>query len=264
VDCFLTELPPDNQIVSAIRRVKRSWGLAWTEDLGGTINRRNGATWILTPSKYAAIFSPRWAKASAPRELKRIIDHYRENQVQRMICGWIGASSPRNLPDLLAEEGFEKFHEYTPMWLDLKDLTDLSKPPAELDITCQDAESFELDKYLPYFEPDEVVGKSRLFSKRPRKAWYFAARLRDEVVGHITLFITRGKSGIAGIYDLGVIESARGQGIGTALTVVACKQAQSLGVRYVTLDPSPDGLPVYRKVGFKEVTSGQTWRLFFT
>lgn len=151
------------------------------------------------------------------------------------------------------------------MWLDLLNLNVPSKPPVDLDIACEDeAPSFELHEFLPYYEPDDAEGKSRLFSKRPRRAWYYVARLSGAVAGHITLYITRGKSGIAGLYDLGVVPSARRQGIGTALTVAACKHARSLGVRYVTLDPTSEGLPVYRKVGFKEAVEGQTWRLYFT
>lgn len=106
---FLTGIPSFNQTVTAIRRVKRSWGLANTDGQGGITHRRNGATWILTPSKYAAIFSPRWTRKSAPRELRSIIEYYRENGVQRMICGWIGGPTPGTFPIYSQERDSKNF-----------------------------------------------------------------------------------------------------------------------------------------------------------
>jgi ribosomal protein S18 acetylase RimI-like enzyme len=58
---------------------------------------------------------------------------------------------------------------------------------------------------------------------------------------------------VAGIYWVGVIEEARGSGLGRALTAAAVNAGFELGAELASLQASPMGEPVYRAMGFETV-----------
>ena len=59
-------------------------------------------------------------------------------------------------------------------------------------------------------------------------------------------------SGVAGIYGVATVQEARGQGIGSALTLVPLCEARALGYRIGVLGSTEMGLRVYRRLGFQE------------
>lgn len=67
---------------------------------------------------------------------------------------------------------------------------------------------------------------------------------------------------VAGIYSMGVSERARRRGIGLALTRAASRVAREQGCDYAVLNATEDGIPVYRRAGFRSLGWGQTWWLF--
>lgn len=78
---------------------------------------------------------------------------------------------------------------------------------------------------------------------------HYIGYMNDEPVAASTLFLA---GGIAGIYDVSTLPSARGKGFGTAITQTALQEAQRLGYRYVCLQASEMGYPIYKRIGFKE------------
>lgn len=67
-------------------------------------------------------------------------------------------------------------------------------------------------------------------------------------VGVATLFLG---AGAAGIFGVGTVPAARRQGIGTAMTLYLLSQARTIGYRIATLNASPMGAEIYRRLGFK-------------
>jgi ribosomal protein S18 acetylase RimI-like enzyme len=58
--------------------------------------------------------------------------------------------------------------------------------------------------------------------------------------------------GVAGVHDITVLPSARGKGIGTEMTLIALRDAKSLGYRYGVLCATDLGIGIYRRLGFRE------------
>ncbi|HWM55598.1 MAG TPA: GNAT family N-acetyltransferase [Solirubrobacterales bacterium] len=78
----------------------------------------------------------------------------------------------------------------------------------------------------------------------------FLAELDGKPVG-IAMTIVR--HGVAGIYWVGTLAEARGKGIGEAVTAAAISAGFDLGVEIASLQASPMGEPVYRRMGFEAI-----------
>ena len=91
------------------------------------------------------------------------------------------------------------------------------------------------------------------------------ARDDDRVLGMLTLVLYRVPTGLRGwIHDVVVDESARGRGVGEALSAEALRIAESAGVLTVHLTTRPERAAanrLYPRLGFKEYeTNVYVWR----
>jgi GNAT superfamily N-acetyltransferase len=64
---------------------------------------------------------------------------------------------------------------------------------------------------------------------------------------------------MAGLYGVATLPQVRRQGIGTAMTLAAMRQAERLGYRHATLQATPMGLNVYRRLGWQEYCLFKTY-----
>jgi ribosomal protein S18 acetylase RimI-like enzyme len=112
---------------------------------------------------------------------------------------------------------------------------------------------------LPWDGAGIASVRVRLASARPRRVWHVAAWRGNEPVGHATLNVTTGRLGVAGIYDMGVAAHERRRGVGRALTAAALDLGRAAGCSFATLNATPEGEHLYRRLGFRSVGLAQTW-----
>ena len=79
----------------------------------------------------------------------------------------------------------------------------------------------------------------------------FLARLEGRPVAGAVVLLSHG---VAGVYWVGTTPEARGRGLAELCTRVAGNTGFDLGARFAVLQASPMGAPVYRRMGWVEVT----------
>lgn len=86
----------------------------------------------------------------------------------------------------------------------------------------------------------------------------FLGRLDGEPVGASRVVMTHG---LAGVYTVATRASARGKGVGRALTLAACLFGKARGYRVGVLQATDLGHPVYLRMGFRDYCefSDYTW-----
>jgi GNAT superfamily N-acetyltransferase len=77
----------------------------------------------------------------------------------------------------------------------------------------------------------------------------YLALLNGKPIGTSQLFLSEG---VAGIYYVSCTPEARGQGIGSAITLAPLLEAREMGYRIGILQASKQGYNVYRRLGFQD------------
>jgi GNAT superfamily N-acetyltransferase len=176
---------------------------------------------------------------------------------------WVGPSTrPADLGTRLERQGFANAGNSPAMAVDLRALSEepsripgLSVAPVgDLDELRRWARVAAIGTGFPERFYEELVALEVGVGLEPRGRLYtrYIAYQDGEAVGTSALLL---HADVAGIFAVATIPRARGRGIGTALTLVPLLEARWRGYRVGTLQATPMGLPVYRRLGFLEVCS---------
>jgi hypothetical protein len=103
---------------------------------------------------------------------------------------------------------------------------------------------------MPAFVGDAFLGLTLALGLDDRAPFrHYLARLDGSPAGTCSVFYG---AGVAGPYDVATIARARRHGVATAATRAAMVDARRLGYTTAVLHATPDGLGVYRALGFRE------------
>lgn len=249
-------LGPTATPVQLIRATAANHVASWVTDAcakGDEIRREGGVTWIFTAHDGGlTVAFPRMTGREADTMLDTLVTTWRRRKPQRIACWSLEPTCPRDLGARLAARGFE--WGWKPHWmaLDLVRMRGDFPVPDGLRIAVDDMPDWDVDD-LPYYSRAQTPLPLPV---SPQRRWHFGAWLEGKVVGQSTLLVTTGRLGVAGIYNVGVVPSARGQGIGRAVSLAACQFARALGCRWITLNAATH---IYKRLGFVSLGWGQTW-----
>ncbi|WP_223168180.1 GNAT family N-acetyltransferase [Nonomuraea sp. SYSU D8015] len=176
---------------------------------------------------------------------------------------WVGPDSRSDLADHLLATGATEIGTMPVMAARVDRAISVDTPP-ELEIeqvAGPDSLREWVTAYAPSFgvAPDQVHHVIRAEDNRPDQSnglVRFAGRWNGRLVGTSALL---DRHGVAGIYVVTTAAEYRRRGIGTALTAAALREARERGLRVATLQASPDGAPVYHRMGFETVAG---YRMF--
>jgi GNAT superfamily N-acetyltransferase len=202
----------------------RAWFRRLATATGGRIERGDDVDLVVDGRGHATIaFPPPAARLRAP--LEALLERAVELGARSMAC-W-SLEEDDELGVLLLARGFE--WGWQPHWMAIE-LAALADDESEHAVAMLPAEHPSAQRLVVY-EGDEVVGSVVVLPRR----------------------------GIAGIYDMVVVERLRRQGIGRALMLAAGRLARDVGCSHAVLNATEEGERLYTQVGFESLGWGQTW-----
>jgi GNAT superfamily N-acetyltransferase len=193
---------------------------------------------------------------NAGARLDKILARYGESG--RGAGFWVSPSAqPDNLDQLLKKRALHCRKYFPAMYCDLeKPLPDVH---ARVPVQFARVTDYKIFRAQPHpaigyitttIRRFELAAQEHLALRSPRKSWEFVATCANSPVGICTLFLGRRH---AGVFDVGVLEPVRNQGIGRALVRHACAFAREQGSEGAILIATNLGYGMYRHVGFQEV-----------
>ncbi len=215
---------------------------------------------VLYPN-FNSVLRPRLPAATVDDVIDTILAQYTSRNIPNM--WWLGPSAePEDLGQRLSDRGLHS--QVSPgMALDLSTLPENYPIPKELQIKRVENEE-ELAIWsrvlthvfgMPDFVTDAMYDVL-LHLGFDSPLLNYAGFIDHEVVAISSVFLG---AGVAGIYNVGTVESARRKGIGAAMTAIPLLEARVLGYRVGALESSESGFNVYHKLGFQEYCKFSTY-----
>jgi ribosomal protein S18 acetylase RimI-like enzyme len=246
-------------VVRAMEANVHELSALWGHALGAEFHDETDVTWFVSGLAFELCNGVIRAYF-ASENLERTIDATLTLLMARQVpMAWVVSPSTRP-PDLgrrLQAYGWTLDDAAPGMAVDLLTLDEPLSAPSGLAIECVDDEE-ALKHWMRTVVtgsdlPERVLTLLLEVSAQhgfPRHASvrYYLGWLNGEPVATSLLFLG---GGVAGIYNVATFPHARRQGVGTAVTLAALREARAMGYRIGTLQSTPMGLNVYRRLGFQ-------------
>lgn len=249
------------ELEKAIAENHRQLFFACAISLGGKVVTGNGIEWTFINDQQASCVTfPALTGDTAPKELDRMMEIFRQQPPESAGYWSLMPAQPEDAGLLLLARGWQTGWQPCWMVMDTKHKSTHYTLPENIRITADNDTIVSTIKDLPYSEDGSYMSSS-LLQQHPDKARRFIAYHDNGIIGHCCLFFSEGKTGVAGMYCVGVLPAHRNKGVGKALVLAACGFARQKGYRYVMLNANHLGRPVYESAGFEFLSYGITWWL---
>jgi ribosomal protein S18 acetylase RimI-like enzyme len=202
-----------------------------------------------------SVFRAKLSLDNLDSEIKDAVMHF---QSKGLPVRWMTSPStqPDNLEDRLQAYGFIDSGYATGMAVNLMKINESLYAPIDLSIQQVDDENM-LAKMVQIFTTgygipgpvgDLILDILRYLGFELPLRQYIGL-LDGKPVACSSLFLS---AGVAGIFLVATVEEARGQGIGSALTLKPLQVARDLGYQIGVLGASEMGKKMYRRLGFQD------------
>ncbi len=246
-------------LVDAIERNCIDFFMEYGRGPGCETHEDGGVTWFATGLPHP-LFNGVMTAHLAPADVdRRIADLLAEFRSRGLPLEWtVGSSTvPQDLGKNLKAKGMTHLLVVPGMAVDLRTLPE---EPLPRGLTIERSESREdLEACIrvattAFQIPDALVPRLveielGMLPDRRDTTVVFVGRMDREVVASSVLFTS---AGVAGLYFVGTLPGVRGRGVGRAMTVRALREGRDRGYRIGTLQATDMGLPIYRRLGFRE------------
>lgn len=217
------------------------------------------ATWFTTDIPFPlfnGVIHARLAADGVDSRVRELLVPF--ETAKKSMIWWTGPSTrPDDLGDHLQAHGLLHLDDTSGMVIDLEELnTGLLLNPA---VTVKRVGSLnELEQWAGPFAanfevPQKIVPQlckslAKLGFDEQGTLHHYLGLLNGDVVGTSTLYLG---AGVAGMYNVSTLSTARRQGVATALTLIPLCMARDRGYRIGILHSSEMAYKVYRRIGFK-------------
>ncbi len=245
-------------IAAVIEANTNAYLLSFARLPGAVLHDDDRVTWLDSgrpDTSLNSVVIARFAPGEADAQVEAVLAHFR---AQSWPLTWhIGPSTePPDLADALLAHGFTHYEDEPGMAVAIDTMRGDVAAPAELEIATARDECGLADWVSVWLFPvPEADRRAALDALRHRGLgdelpWrYYVGRIGGRPVACAQLFVG---AGVAGVQYVVTLPELRRRGIGAAMTLHVLREARALGYRVGVLTSSPDGLGVYRRIGFRD------------
>jgi GNAT superfamily N-acetyltransferase len=202
-----------------------------------------------------SVVSARFSPNTVDARVDTVLASFRAES--RCLTWHVGPSTePSDLGRTLLAHGLTHSEDEPGMAVEIDRMREDVAAPAELTIeTVRDERGLEEWVSVWLFPAPEAVRLFVFESMRQRGLgdelpWrFFVGRLGGRPVACSQLCAA---AGVAGVQYVVTLPEVRRRGIGAAMTLQVLREARAMGYRVGVLTSSPDGLGIYRRIGFRE------------
>ena len=257
-------MPADPALGRIVVENLEAWYAAQADVPGVEVHRDPDITWMLSNGTTWAnsATSVRFDAKTMRKRLDQIFKLYAQHG--RGIGFWVDDdATPADLTDHFKRLGLRCKKRFPGMWCDLTKLPAIAAPEG-IRIVRTPHHSMYLRHPHPYFGPittsirrHELNRLAHLAAQWPDNFFDFVALAAgNRPVGACSMFLSEAS---AGFYDVGVLETERGRGIGSAMMAQALRFAHDRGQTQAVLLASGMGYGMYQRGGFHEVCNIAYW-----
>ena len=220
---------------------------------GGLVHEEHGLLFVAGPSSYLRVAIRMDAGVDGAAVVHRSAEFFGAPEGDHIVL--VREPDDADLAQAAQAAG------YTPAWTErpmaLHEPPEASPPIADVDVRAVSTPDEVLDYGTVVAEANDDPGEREraglLFHDRTILAPHIAAFVAYLDGAPVSCAMTLVSHGVAGVFYVATVESARRRGLGDALTRMAARAGFELGARAAWLGASEMGADLYRRIGFSDL-----------